>query len=165
MENIVNDTGRILSQTIRAFKEIPAMLKIGEYVKKEVEDFRKYVPLALALRTEGMKERHWDEISTIAGFDVRPKEGFTMTTVIKMNLIDHLSEIEKVGEKAAKEYAIEMNLLNMKKSWEKVEFKLFSWKNSGTWIVSQLSFEEINMLIDENMVLTQQMMSSCNFNV
>ena len=97
------------------------------------------------------------------GFDVRPKEGFTMTNVINMNLIDHLADIEKVGEKAAKEYAIEMNLQNMKKSWEQVDFKLFPWKNSGTWIVAQISFEEINNLIDENMVLTQQMMSSRTF--
>ncbi len=99
MESTVNDSGRILSQTIRAFREMPAILKIAEQVKDEVEKFRKYVPLALALRTEGMKDRHWDEVSTIAGFDVRPKEGFTMTTVINMNLIDHLAEIEKAGEK------------------------------------------------------------------
>ena len=99
MEMIVNDSGRILSQTIRAFKEMPAILKIAEQVKDEVEKFRKYVPLALALRTEGMKDRHWDEVSNVAGFDVRPKEGFTMTTVINMNLIDHLPDIEKVGEK------------------------------------------------------------------
>eukprot|EP01022_Parablepharisma_sp_SALTPOND_P028499 TRINITY_DN71064_c2_g1_i1.p1 TRINITY_DN71064_c2_g1~~TRINITY_DN71064_c2_g1_i1.p1 ORF type:complete len:4083 (+),score=665.19 TRINITY_DN71064_c2_g1_i1:2435-14683(+) len=162
MENIVNDSGRLLSQTIRAFKEMPAILKIAEQVKDEVEKFRKYVPLALALRTEGMKDRHWDEISTLLGFEVRPKEGFTMTNVINMNLIDQLQEIEKVGEKAAKEYAIEMNLYNMKKAWEKVEFKLISWKTSGTSIVAQISFEDINALIDEHMVLTQQMMSSCN---
>eukprot|EP00826_Nyctotherus_ovalis_P020903 TRINITY_DN16644_c0_g1_i2.p2 TRINITY_DN16644_c0_g1~~TRINITY_DN16644_c0_g1_i2.p2 ORF type:complete len:215 (+),score=44.15 TRINITY_DN16644_c0_g1_i2:353-997(+) len=160
MENLVNDSSRILSQTIRAFREMPSILKIAEQVKGEVEKFKRYVPLALALRTEGMKNRHWDEISSMVGFEVRPKEGFTMTTVINMNLIDYLSEIERVSEKAAKEYAIEMNLINMKKSWEKIDFKLFPWKNSGTWIVAQISFEDINALIDENMVLTQQMMSS-----
>ena len=160
MENLVNDSGRILSQTIRAFREMPAILKIAEQVKDEVEKFRRYVPLALALRTEGMKDRHWNEITSVVGFEVYPKESFTMTTVINMNLIDYLAEIEKVSEKAAKEYAIEMNLLNMKKSWEKVDFKLFAWKTSGTWIVAQISFEDINALIDENMVLTQQMMSS-----
>jgi len=163
MENIVNDSGRLLSQTIRAFKENPAILKIAEQVKEEVEKFKRFVPLALALRTEGMKDRHWDEISKFSGFEVRPKEGFTMTTVINMNLIDNIAEIEKTAEKAAKEYAIEMNLFNMKKAWEKVEFKLIAWKTSGTSIVSQISFEEINVIIDEHMVLTQQMMSSCIF--
>jgi len=163
METTVTDSGRILSQTIRAFKEMPHILKIAEQVKDEVEKFRRYVPLALALRTEGMKDRHWDEISKIVRFDVRPVEGFTMTTVIDKNLIDNLPEIEVVSEKAAKEYAIEMNLVNMKSAWDKVDFKLIGWKNSGTWIVSQVSFEDINSLIDEHMVLTQQMMSSRNF--
>ena len=107
-----------------------------------------------------MKDRHWEEISKTVGLEVKPKEGFTMTTVIDMKLIDSLPDIERVGEKAAKEYAIEMNLVNMKKAWEKIDFKLIAWKSSGTWIVSQVSFEDINSLIDEHMVLTQQMMSS-----
>ncbi len=65
--------------------------------------------------------------------------------------------------RAAKEFAIEMNLLNMKKAWETIEFKLTNWKTSGTSIVVQMSFEEVNATVDEHMVLTQQMMSSRNF--
>ena len=53
-----------------------------------------------------------------------------------------------------------MNLLNMKKAWEKIEFKLIAWKSSGTCIVAQISFEEVSTVLDEHMVLTQQMMSS-----
>lgn len=83
-----------------------------------------------------------------------------MTTVIDKNLIDYLPEIERIGEKAAKEYAIEMNLFNMKKAWESIDFTLISWKTSGTHIVAQISYEDINNLLDEHMVLTQQMMSS-----
>ena len=58
-----------------------------------------------------------------------------------------------------------MNLFNMKKAWEKIEFKLISWKTSGTHIVSQISFEEVNAVVDEHMVLTQQMMSSRNTHI
>ncbi len=99
MENIVSDSSRLMSQTSRAFKEMPAILKIAEAIKEEVEQFKRYVPLAVALRTEGLKERHWDEISQQVHMEVRPKEGFTMTTVINLNLIDSLAEIEKVAEK------------------------------------------------------------------
>lgn len=29
-------------------------------MKKKVDEFKPFVPLALALRKEGMKDRHWD---------------------------------------------------------------------------------------------------------
>jgi len=40
-------------------KELPGILKIAESTKGEIEEFKPFVPLALALRTEGMKDRHW----------------------------------------------------------------------------------------------------------
>jgi dynein heavy chain len=39
------------------------MFKIAETIKKGVDDFKSTVPLAVALRKEGMKDRHWDAIS------------------------------------------------------------------------------------------------------
>ncbi len=67
--------------------------------------------------------------------------------------------------RAAKEYAIEMNLCNMKKAWESIEFKLTSWKTSNTYIIAPICFEEVNATVDEHMVLTQQMMSSCKHQI
>ncbi len=40
-------------------KEVPAIKRIAEIVKEEVESFKKYAPMAVALRTEGLKDRHW----------------------------------------------------------------------------------------------------------
>lgn len=49
----------------------------------------------------------------------------------------------------------------MKEKWKTIVFKIIAWKGSGTYIISQLSFEEITASIDEDMILAQQMMSSC----
>jgi hypothetical protein len=38
---------------------VPGIKKIAEIVKEEVEKFKIYVPMAVALRNEGLKERHW----------------------------------------------------------------------------------------------------------
>ena len=68
-----------MAQVIRLFrdKELPGILKIAESIKGEVEEFKPFVPLAMALRTEGMKDRHWQGISEKVGFEVKPYEGFT----------------------------------------------------------------------------------------
>jgi dynein heavy chain len=41
-------------------KDLPKIQKIAETMKKYIDDFKPYVPLAVALRKEGMKDRHWD---------------------------------------------------------------------------------------------------------
>lgn len=65
LQDTVESAYRTLAQCLRIFrdKEIPGVQKIAETVKNDVEEFKPYVDLALALRTEGMKERHWEAIS------------------------------------------------------------------------------------------------------
>ncbi len=83
------------------------MFKIAETIKKGVDDFKSTVPLAVALRKEGMKDRHWDAISQHVGFDLRPNDNFTLTTVIEKGMLSHIEIAEEIGEKAFKEYNIE----------------------------------------------------------
>jgi dynein heavy chain len=77
-----------MAQVIRLFrdKDLPGILKIAEQIKGEVDEFKPLVPLALALRTDGMKERHWEIISEKVGFEVKPYEGFTFNHCIEMDL-------------------------------------------------------------------------------
>jgi len=56
---------------------VPAIKKIAENLKELVELFKPFVPMAVAMRTEGMKDRHWEQISAAVGFEVKPYEGFT----------------------------------------------------------------------------------------
>jgi len=41
-------------------------------MKAKIDDFKTVVPIALALRKDGMVDRHWDIISEKVGFEVRP---------------------------------------------------------------------------------------------
>jgi dynein heavy chain, axonemal len=53
---------KMMSGVLRFFrdKEFPKITKIAEQMKKNIDEFKPYVPLALALRKDGMKDRHWD---------------------------------------------------------------------------------------------------------
>ena len=61
LEETVDASNKTMAQVIRLFrdKELPGILKIAESTKADVEEFKPFVPLALALRTDGMKDRHW----------------------------------------------------------------------------------------------------------
>ncbi len=127
-------------------------MKIAESIKAEVEEFKPFVPLALALRTDGMKERHWNAISEKVGFEVKPYEGFTFNNCIEMELQKHTEVCVDVGEKAGKEYNIETSMAKMKKDWENIEFRLIPFKHTGTFSVA--GFDDAMAMLDEHIVLT-----------
>ncbi|KAL4429885.1 hypothetical protein ABPG74_022908 [Tetrahymena malaccensis] len=157
-EKFVEDGFRTLGQTIRFFKEknLSAVQKIAEKVKKEFDEFRPKVPLMVALKKQGMKDRHWDAITNKVGFEVRPDNSFNFQKVLDMGLMTHIEHCVEIGEQAAKEYTIEEMLKNMKSKWATVEFDLMSYKH--LFIIR--GSDEIQALLDEHLVNTQAMQFS-----
>ena len=136
-------------------KELLAILKIANTVKEEVELFKPYVPLALGLRTEGMKDRHWEAITAKVGFEVKPYEGFTFSNCIELfqgDLAKCTEACVDIGERAGKEYQIECSLEKMQADWTNIEFRLVPFKNTGTFTV--VGFDDAMAMLDEHIVIT-----------
>lgn len=99
------------------------VLGITEQVKDELADFGQYLPLVVAMRNEGMKERHWTQISELVGTAINPEmENFTLSNFIELGLMQNVQEISDIGDRSGKEYQIERQLASMKAAWESVEF-------------------------------------------
>ena len=154
LENTWENCTKVINTTFRQFRDRKQeeMLAIAEKIKKGVDDFKTTVPLAVALRKDGMKERHWDQITEKVGFDIRPEEGFTLTNVIEKGMLDHIQTAEDVGEKAFKEFNIEKSLAKMKKDWEGLNFLLPRFKQTPTYTIA--GFDEAINLLDEHIVAT-----------
>ena len=60
-EKFIEDSVRLIGTVIRFFKErdIVDILKIAQYVKAQLDEFRPKVPVMVALRKKGMTDRHW----------------------------------------------------------------------------------------------------------
>ena len=127
-------------------------------MKQKIDDFKPVVPVAVALRKQGMVDRHWDEISANVGFDIRPCEGFTLNSVVEKGMLNHTEICEDVGEKASKEHHIEKSLAKMTADWEGCDFSLPPFKSTGTCYIS--GFEDAIQMLDEHIVNTQAMQFS-----
>ena len=90
-EKFVEDSVRIFATVMRFFKErdIEPILKIAQTIKAQLDEFRPKVPVMVALRKKGMTDRHWDQISSKVGFEVRPNNDFNFQKVLDMGLIAH----------------------------------------------------------------------------
>jgi dynein heavy chain len=47
---------------------LPDIFAIAENMKSQIEEFKPIVPLAEALRKDGMLDRHWEALSAAVGF-------------------------------------------------------------------------------------------------
>ena len=160
LEDTVQNSFKTVLRTTAYFKnkELTKIQKISEEMKVEIDAFRKYVPLAVALRKQGMYDRHWDQISEGVGFDIRPVEDFTLTTVIEKGLENHIPLCEEVGEKAAREYNIECMLNKMQNDWTGINFLTPQFKQTPTFYIA--GFDEAMNMLDEHIVTTQAMQFS-----
>ena len=66
LENTFENCQKTINQTYRFFKDrdMPKVFQIAEKMKKEIDVFKSVVPIAVALRRDGMKDRHWDAIKS-----------------------------------------------------------------------------------------------------
>lgn len=50
----------------------------------------------------GMRERHWQQMSDIVGYDVTPDAGTTLRKVLKQNLSSYLEQFTTISVCASK---------------------------------------------------------------
>lgn len=88
-----------------------------------------------ALHTPGMRDRHWDQLSSTLGFDIKPNAEFTLSKAAEMGLLDHLEAISRITDVAGKEFSIEQALDKMEGEWEGAKLLLVPYRESGTFII------------------------------
>jgi len=154
----------------KAIKDNPGCIAIASSIKKEIEQFRPLLPLIIALRNPGMRDRHWDLMSEKLPFPFKPGEDMTLTRVLDdFKLQNYLEIITKVGDSAGKEYQLESSLEKMEAVWagkrenkdgkpqpdQPLQFDIQPYKKTLTFVVRNV--DEIINLLDENTVTTQAM--------
>eukprot|EP01029_Cantina_marsupialis_P009143 TRINITY_DN2137_c0_g4_i1.p1 TRINITY_DN2137_c0_g4~~TRINITY_DN2137_c0_g4_i1.p1 ORF type:complete len:4119 (-),score=1448.16 TRINITY_DN2137_c0_g4_i1:93-12449(-) len=157
MERSMGTLWKNIFRSSKTFEKmgIKGCLDIAAKIKEEIDGFRPHIPLVISLRNPGMQSRHWQELSKHLGFNLEPDENFTLNRVFELKLQDHIEVIQKVGEKAGKEFQIEVALNKMNEEWENVMLEIMSYRETGTFVLKGV--DELQALLDEHVTMSQAM--------
>ncbi|KAM9385734.1 dynein axonemal heavy chain 7 [Pholidichthys leucotaenia] len=159
VENDVGNYSRSLYKLVKSFTEVPSALYIAQTIKSQVEDFKENTPMVQVLCNPGLRNRHWDAMSKVAGFSLQPADKQPcMAYFLSLSLEQHLSSFEGISEAATKEHSMEKAMEKMISEWEHIEFHLLAYRETGTSILS--SVDDVQMLLDDHIVKTQTMRGS-----
>ncbi len=141
--------------------QVEGPLKMLEWVSSQVKDYMKFTPLIRVFSNPGMKQRHWEQVSEFTHFEVKPELNLYVRKLVEIDeIFDHLSELELISENAEKEFGIEKIIKKMEDDWAPVEVELKKWRDTGTYIVSGSSIDEMQQILDDQIVKTQTMKGS-----
>eukprot|EP01135_Chromosphaera_perkinsii_P003458 Nk52_evm27s243 gene=Nk52_evmTU27s243 len=158
VENEASTVWRTMYKLQKTFVDVPAARKMAEATKEKVDDFKQHLPIIHALANPGMRDRHWNMVSEVVGFDLRPDKDLTLTKLLEMNLESHMEKFETISEAATKESSLEKAMGKMFQEWEELEFNTIAYRETGTFILS--SVDDIQTLLDDQIVKTQTMRGS-----
>ena len=92
-------------------------------MKMKVDSFKDHLPLVSLLFNPGLRDRHWDAMSDIVGYPLRPDEGSNLQKFVDMNLEPYLSKFDNISEAASKEYSLEKAMEKMAGEWTDVSMR------------------------------------------
>ncbi|CAF0823905.1 unnamed protein product [Adineta steineri] len=136
----------------------PEMLRICTVILEQLDTFKVNLPTISILCNPGIRDRHWDKMSTIYQRNLKPDTGTTLRKVLQLGLEPYMEQFEQVSAGASKEYSLEKALRKMQEDWEPVMFNSSKYKETGLTILS--SVDDIQTILDDHIVKTQTMKGS-----
>ena len=136
------------------------VMLVVQNIAGQLKDFREKVPLIVALRTPGMRARHWEKLGEKLGAPVVADESLTLEALCELGLADpqYVMMLEELSELAGKEYALEAGMDKMEGEWHAITFDVSPYKKTGSYILKGL--DEVQALLDDHIVKTQTMRGS-----
>lgn len=67
VDRLHGDMYKTMQKSQRIFADLPHVAKVAQEIKNDIDSFRPFISVIQALRTPGMKERHWEQLAEESG--------------------------------------------------------------------------------------------------
>jgi dynein heavy chain len=102
---------------------------IQRKLKDLVDTFRGAMPIVVALRRPQLEGNHWEEINELVGQPIDiAAEGFTLQSLVDMNVVPYQEEIEAIATRAIGEAKLNTAFAELETKWKGCELIMETYK-------------------------------------
>ncbi|KAL4617872.1 dynein heavy chain 3, axonemal [Arapaima gigas] len=149
---------RTMYKLTKSFTDLPGPRRVADTFKLKMDKFKNHLPILSIICNPGIKDRHWEKISSIVGFEVKPGSDASLSSMLELGLSAYSDTLRELEGAASKEYSLEKALEKMKSEWADLQFVFSQYKDTGTSIVGAV--DDIQVLLDDHIIKTQTMRGS-----
>ena len=150
-----------LFQSIKILKEMEGfndLIKTAENFREKSIEFEKTAELAVALTTQGLQDRHWNELKEKTGIDCTDQSAqIDLKLILERNDLNKeiIENAKLIADKASREFQIKQKLELLEKNWASVEFGTQPHRIKGLFIIT--GWGDIYKVLDEDVQEVQQL--------
>lgn len=151
IEKAVSDYYAAISKAHKFFErnQMQHQANVARDIKQQIAAFKPNVPIVVALRNHGMRDRHWNQVGTALGVDnFVPDDTFTLAALLELNPMDSIDFITKVSEAANKEYNIEQTLNKMFDDWKSMDLQIAPYRGDIQRLIVALGVRRLIILVE-----------------
>jgi hypothetical protein len=94
------------------------------------------MPIVMALRNPDLQEMHWNDIKEMIGQDLNiHEEGFTLQSLIDMNVVEYMEQIVAKSVEATGQAKLRGQLHDLVEIWKGVTFTTKNYKEKDNQFI------------------------------
>jgi len=157
IEQFVEEQYKESYKTIKVFEGLANPQAVARDLREEISNFRKNMPIILALCQEAFQAMHFINLFDELDTDVDMEDGLSLQQLLEIGILNHIDTVERISGEAQKQHSLKTALANMKNDWKPMALVTIPHK-SGTYMVKGI--DDIQALLDEHIIKTQGIRSS-----
>ena len=82
----------------RQLAEQPIPKKSASLIKQKLDKFKDYLPIINVVCYHGLRDRHWERMSEVVGFQLKPAPGTPLSKILDLDLEKHIEKLEEITQ-------------------------------------------------------------------
>eukprot|EP01034_Spumella_vulgaris_P027167 gene27167-33850_t len=133
--------------------------KVVPRLKASVDEINPVLPIVMDLRNPCLKDRHWEKINALVGFNMQESESFSLFDLIDKGVTKFQEDISVIATSAQQESILEEMMAKVTGIWEKLIFDVKPYKEvKDLYILGDTS--EVIASLDDSLVTINTVLGS-----
>jgi dynein heavy chain len=158
IEQFIDEEYKDSYKMFKAFEGQTEPQKVADSFRKEIQAFKKNMPVISALCQEAIEPVHFQQL--FEEMECEPEDGdqYTLQWLLDQGVLKHIEVVETISTQAQKQYSLKQTMKTMKGEWKEMDMETLPYKETGTYLIK--GTDDIQALLDDHIIKTQAVLGS-----